>query len=145
MPSIENIARALNKIHQDKVIEVKDIAPNENKVFKGEANDFEDMVGNLMENAAKWADSKVIVKCEKINDSRLKIEISDDGPGINKKERDTVFERGERLDEQKPGTGLGLSIVKDLSILYGGTIELDDNEIKTLKKGLLVKLILPSV
>jgi signal transduction histidine kinase len=145
MPSIENIARALNKIHQDKVIEVKDIAPNENKVFKGEANDFEDMVGNLMENAAKWADSKVIVKCEKINDSRLKIEISDDGPGINKKERDTVFERGERLDEQKPGTGLGLSIVKDLSILYGGTIELDDNDIKTLKKGLLVKLILPSV
>lgn len=144
MPSIENIARALNKIHQDKTIEVRKISPEVSMIFKGDANDFEDMVGNLMENAAKWASKKVVVECEKINNN-LQIKISDDGPGIDKKERDAVFMRGERLDEQKPGTGLGLSIVKDLSALYDGSIRLDDNSRDATNKGLLATLILPSV
>lgn len=144
MPSIQNIARALNKIHQDKTIEVRKIEPNVSMIFKGDANDFEDMVGNLMENAAKWATSKVVVECEKINNN-LKIQIADDGPGIDKEEREAVFMRGERLDEQKPGTGLGLSIVKDLSTLYSGSIKLDDNLQNATKKGLLATLTLPSV
>ena len=144
IPSIQNIARALKKIHQDKVINVKEVAPNIKMIFKGDANDFEDMVGNLMENAAKWASKEVIVECEKF-ENKLKIKIFDDGPGIAKKERDAVFTRGERLDEQKPGTGLGLSIVKDLSNLYGGTIQLDDNPKIKGKSGLVATLILPSV
>ena len=97
-----------------------------------------------MENAAKWASKKVVVECEKINNN-LQIKIFDDGPGIDKKEREAVFMRGERLDEQKPGTGLGLSIVKDLSALYDGSIRLDDNSRDATNKGLLAKLILPSV
>ena len=141
MPSINNIARALNKIHGDKVIEVH--TDDENLAFKGDLNDFEEMVGNLMENAAKWASEKISVTCKK-TDQWLHLEIRDDGPGIDPKERDAVFARGERLDEKKPGTGLGLSIVKDLSGLYGGKILLEDNT-KNNHKGLCASLILPSV
>lgn len=144
MPSIQNIARALNKIHQDKIIEVRELSPKESMIFKGDANDFEDMVGNLMENAAKWASKKVTVECES-KDHKIKVQIFDDGPGIAKKERDAVFTRGERLDEQKPGTGLGLSIVKDLSSLYGGAVQLSDNTRNTANRGLIATLLLPSV
>ncbi len=142
VPSLNNIARALNKIHEDKNIEV--IANDQNLVFKGDLNDFEEMVGNLMENAAKWANSLVTVECFK-QDNWLKIEIRDDGPGIEKEAREAVFARGQRLDEKKPGSGLGLSIVKDLSGLYGGEITLGDNDRITTSDGLFVSLKLPSV
>ncbi|MCC3862388.1 ATP-binding protein [Pseudemcibacter aquimaris] len=144
MPSINNIARALGKIHDDKSIEIIPMTDEDGLLFKGEVNDFEDMVGNLMENAAKWATEKVQISCEKI-DNQLKIKICDDGPGIKEEEREAVFGRGKRLDEQKPGTGLGLSIVKDLSDLYGGQVELSDHDDTYAKTGLCVTLILPSV
>ncbi len=142
LPSLHNIARALNKIHEDKNIEV--IANDGNLIFKGDLNDFEEMVGNLMENAAKWANNLVTVECFK-DDTWLIIEIRDDGPGIEKEAREAVFARGQRLDEKKPGSGLGLSIVKDLSGLYGGEITLADNDRITTSNGLCVSLKLPSV
>ncbi|MDG1708199.1 MAG: HAMP domain-containing sensor histidine kinase [Emcibacteraceae bacterium] len=144
MPSIHSIARALNKINDDKTIEVRQVENEHELVFKGEVNDFQDMVGNLMENAAKWATSIVIVECEKQN-KKIIIKIKDDGTGIDAAARDAVFARGERLDEKKPGTGLGLSIVKDLAGLYNGTIELSDNPKADHNKGLIATLTLPSV
>ena len=86
----------------------------------------------------------VIVECEK-QDQKIIIRIKDDGPGIDAAARDAVFARGERLDEEKPGTGLGLSIVKDLSGLYGGSIELTDHRKTDHNKGLIATLTLPSV
>ncbi len=142
LPSLNNIARALNKIHKDKIIEVK--ASDDQLSFKGDLNDFEEMAGNLMENAVKWAKKNVIVECSK-KDNWLYIEFRDDGPGIDVEVREAVFARGERLDEKKPGTGLGLSIVKDLSGLYGGKIELEDNHLSDNNSGLTARLILPSV
>lgn len=142
VPTLHNIARALNKIHEGKVITV--IANDPNLVFKGDVNDFEEMAGNLMENAAKWAAGAVTVECFK-QDDWLMIEIRDDGPGIEKAAREAVFARGERLDEKKPGSGLGLSIVKDLSGLYGGEIILEDNDRIATSDGLFVTLKLPSV
>ncbi len=143
IPSIRNISRALGKIYDGKTFDLHFNSADEKLLFRGEVNDFEEMVGNLMENAAKWAIKKVTIDCVR-RDEWLYIEICDDGPGIDIKARDAVFDRGERLDETTPGTGLGLSIVKDLSALYGGKIMLDDNH-NCNNKGLKVTLILPSV
>ncbi len=142
VPALNNIARALNKLHKNKNIIV--IANDQNLTFKGDINDFEEMAGNLMENAAKWAAKNVRVECYK-KDKWLIIEIRDDGPGIEKSAREAVFARGERLDEKIPGSGLGLSIVKDLSRLYGGEITLADNDQNAIKSGLFVSLKLPLV
>lgn len=142
VPALNNIARALNKLHKDKNIIV--IANDQELTFKGDVNDFEEMAGNLMENAAKWAKKNVVVECYK-KDHWLMVEIRDDGPGIEKSAREAVFARGERLDEKIPGSGLGLSIVKDLSTLYGGEIILADNDQNTTKSGLFVTLKLPLV
>lgn len=144
MPSINNIARALNKIHRDKKITVNVLTEEKGLVFKGDVNDFEEMAGNIMENAAKWAETEITVDCSK-QENQLRIEFRDNGPGIEVKARDRVFARGGRLDEEMPGTGLGLSIVKDLSGLYGGTIELGNNDGFNTHSGLLVILMLPSV
>lgn len=144
LPSINNIARALNKIHDTKNISVTNAIDEQGLIFKGEVNDFEEMVGNIMENAAKWANKDIIVKCHKDAD-RIVIEVTDDGPGIEKSKLATVFARGSRLDEETPGSGLGLSIVKDLAGLYGGNIILSDNANLNTSKGLLATLILPSI
>lgn len=142
VPTLNNIARALNKIHNGKTVTV--VANDPDLIFKGDVNDFEEMAGNLMENAAKWANERVTVECYKKNDQLL-IEIRDDGPGIEKDAREAVFARGERLDEKKPGSGLGLSIVKDLSDLYGGEITLDNNDRISTNNGLCTILKLPMV
>lgn len=144
MPSIHNIARALNKVHPEKSIVVKTEFEEKGLVFKGDLNDFEEMVGNIMENAAKWARKNITVECYK-DGQNIRIEIRDDGPGIDIKAREAVFARGGRLDEKIPGTGLGLSIVKDLTDLYGGKIILDENKKSDTGSGLLVTLFLPSV
>lgn len=139
IPVLTNICRAMAKIHKDKKFIV--LPGNEPPAlfFRGERQDFEEMVGNLIENAAKWANSRVTITC-KGQGGQIMVQVTDDGPGIEKKVRDSVFMRGERLDENTPGTGLGLSIVKDLSGLYGGEIILMDNE----PHGLLARLSLPA-
>ena len=91
-----------------------------------------------------WARRNITVECFK-EGQNIKIEIRDDGPGIDIKAREAVFARGGRLDEKIPGTGLGLSIVKDLADLYGGKIILDENKQSDTGSGLLATLILPSV
>ena len=89
------------------------------------------MVGNLVDNACKWAASRVFieVRVERPAASRtaaamLRIIVDDDGRGLSAAERAQVSRRGQRLDETKPGSGLGLSIVVDLAALYGGSLSL---------------------
>lgn len=139
LPVLQDISRALAMIHKEKHFSVRPDGDPAGLLFRGERHDLEEMVGNLMENAAKWAESKVIVSCARDGDQIL-IQVADDGPGILKEVRESVFMRGERLDEKKPGTGLGLSIVKDLAGLYGGRITLLDNE----PHGLRARLSLPA-
>ena len=135
--ALNDICRVMAKIHRDKHFTM--MPTGGDVFFRGERQDLEEMVGNLIENAAKWADSKVIVSCQRKGEHIL-IQVVDDGPGIDRQVREAVFIRGERLDENTPGTGLGLSIVKDLTGLYGGEIVLMDNE----PHGLLVRLTLPA-
>lgn len=91
--------------------------------FAGEAQDLSEILGNLLENACKWAEARVRV-CAEQNGKRIRVKIGDDGPGIDPRQHVTAMRRGARLDERKPGSGLGLPIAQDLARLYGGTLEL---------------------
>ena len=87
--------------------------------FRGERQDLEEMAGNLMDNACKWARRRVRVRAAP-DGARLVLTVEDDGPGLSPEDAPRVGERGERLDESVPGSGLGLAIVRDISKLYAG-------------------------
>ena len=109
--------------------------------FRGERQDLEEMAGNLMDNACKWARAPGAgARCAR-RGRRLVLTVEDDGPGLSAEERTQVGERGERLDESVPGSGLGLAIVRDISKLYGGFFALDDSSLG----GLLARLELPAI
>jgi signal transduction histidine kinase len=86
-------------------------------------DDLMEMLGNLMENACKWARQTIRVTVSAM-DGMARVTVSDDGPGLPAALIDAVLRRGNRLDEAQPGTGLGLSITAELVRLYGGQIEL---------------------
>ena len=97
--------------------------------FAGEEQDLQEMLGNLVDNACKWARAVVDIRValEPAGDSAmLLIRVQDDGPGISAEQRQAVLARGVRMDESVPGSGLGLAIVSDLAGVYGGTLALDD-------------------
>src|SRR4029077_8746488 len=122
-PVVTALARTMEKIHRDRGIAI-DIETPQDTRFRGEKQDLEEMVGNLVDNACKWAQSRVAVEvmperdAAKVN-STLRVVVDDDGPGLNGAQREGIGEarRGQRLDETKPGSGLGLSIVVDLAAL----------------------------
>jgi signal transduction histidine kinase len=125
-PIAKDICYLMARMYQDKNIDIilKDL---KGLYFKGDAQDLEEMLGNLMDNACKWARSKVVVKGEQKN-SRLVIDIDDDGPGIPEDQKESVLQRGRRLDETVPGSGLGLAIVIDLAHLYHGSLTLHQSD-----------------
>jgi signal transduction histidine kinase len=90
------------------------------------------MLGNLLDNASKWAAQKVELGAQ-ASGATLTITIDDDGAGLVAAERDRVIQRGIRADEQVPGSGLGLAIVDDLARLYGGRVELADSPLGGLR------------
>lgn len=124
-PLLERMVRVISKLNQD--ITVSYQASEDEIVFSGEAEDLEEIVGNLLENAGKWAKSAVQVRCD-ADDSGTRpmffITIEDDGPGVPEDKYADALKRGIRLDEATPGTGLGLSIVTDMTEEYGGEIAL---------------------
>ena len=140
VPAVSDLTRLLNRLYSREGIEVS--APRLDPVFfRGERQDLDDMIGNLMENACKWASSTVQASVEATSPRELTIHIDDDGPGLTPDERVEAMKRGVRLDETAPGTGLGLSIVKELAELYSGEFLLDDSPLG----GLRATLILPRV
>ncbi|OYZ17160.1 MAG: histidine kinase [Sphingomonadales bacterium 28-64-96] len=136
-PSLEAIARTVGRIHQGKVL--IDLAGDREAAFRGEQQDLEEMLGNLIDNAALHGGGRVFITVEADAD-HVRVLVEDDGKGIAPDQRSRLFERGERLDTDKPGTGLGLAIVKDVAELYGGNVALDSSEDLG---GLLVTLTLP--
>ncbi|MCA8893384.1 MAG: ATP-binding protein [Hyphomonas sp.] len=123
-PVLDGIARLMNRLYDSKGIDVT-VTGAEAAVFRGEQQDLEEMVGNLMENACKWARADVQVNVAD-DAAELRIEVDDDGPGLTGEEREGALKRGVRLDETTPGTGLGLSIVTELAELHKGVLELDE-------------------
>lgn len=127
-PVLARLARTFEKIFRDKDLDVA-VQVEPGLRFRGERQDFEEMVGNLVDNACKWAASRVAVTAEEAGDEAqplIRVVIEDDGPGLPPEEREAVLKRGRRLDETKPGSGLGLSIVSDLAALYRGQVRLEE-------------------
>jgi signal transduction histidine kinase len=121
-PVIDDLNYAVKHIYQDRGIEIQ-LSVLDKHWFRGEAQDLEEMAGNLIDNACKWAKSQVVVQCMTEQD-RLVLSVEDDGPGIAEEYMEDVMQRGRKLDESYPGHGHGLGIVKDIADLYGGTLEL---------------------
>jgi signal transduction histidine kinase len=130
-PAVNSLKTTLEKIYAARDISIV-VTGGERLSFRGERQDFDEMLGNLMDNASKWARSLVHVTIER-QDANLVLLVEDDGPGISDEQREAVFSRGERLDEATPGSGLGLSIVRDISGLYGGGIALGRSDLGGLK------------
>ncbi|MCW2307881.1 ATP-binding protein [Rhodobium gokarnense] len=129
-PVTERLVRAMRRIHEEKTVTLR-IDAGKPPAFRGEQQDFEEMLGNLVDNACKWAASEVTVTIAAaarrpgVDRDMMLIHVDDDGPGLTPSEREEAIKRGRRLDETVPGSGLGLSIVTELARLYGGEIRLD--------------------
>ncbi|HLT02911.1 MAG TPA: sensor histidine kinase, partial [Geminicoccaceae bacterium] len=116
LPVLRDLQRTLERIYADQAVLI-DVACPPDLAFRGARQDLEEMLGNLLDNACKWAAGKVTVRAEGAPGQELRIAIEDDGPGLPAARRAEVLARGRRLDEQVPGTGLGLAIVADLAQL----------------------------
>ncbi len=134
-PSLEAVERAVSKIYEVTI----DLDGDRKAAVRVEKQDLDEMVGNLIENAAKYGGGRVFVTV-KTTPECVEIEVEDDGPGIPEAERVSIFDRGARLDTGKPGTGLGLAIVRDVAQIYHGSIQLEESEDLG---GLLARLKLP--
>lgn len=143
---VARLARAMEKINRDRGLAIAAEAPA-GVGFRGEKHDLEEMVGNLVDNACKWAERRVTVTVapepaeSRADRAFFVIDIDDDGPGLSQAERETVGRRGKRLDETKPGTGLGLSIVMELAGLYGGKLTLTEAPLGGLRASLRLPMI----
>lgn len=138
-PVIDGLARTMRRIHAERQLELTIQPFPESLSFRGEVQDMQEMLGNLLDNACKWAKRNVELNARG-NGTTLTFTIDDDGSGLAVDKRDAVILRGIRADEQVAGSGLGLAIVDDLARLYGGQLELVDSPLG----GLRVVLTLPA-
>jgi signal transduction histidine kinase len=134
--SLQAVERAVDRLFPDAVI---DLDGTRGLAVRVERQDLDELLGNLMENAAKYGGGRVFATVSQIDDM-VEIAIEDDGRGIPEADREKIFERGARLDTGKPGTGLGLAIVRDVAEIYGGIVALEESEDLG---GLMVRLMLP--
>jgi len=144
-PALERLHRAMARLGERRGIAVH-LETAAGARFAGERQDLEEIVGNLVDNALKWARSEVVITLTPSAQPPaghggrfLRIAIEDDGPGLSEIERASVLSRGKRLDQSKPGSGLGLSIVAELVEIYGGALSLGASA----RGGLLVSAVLP--
>jgi signal transduction histidine kinase len=135
--SAEPLVRTMRRLHAEKglAIDVRVAPPH---VFRGQREDLDEMLGNLLDNACKWARSRAAIESAAA-DGIVIITVDDDGPGLDASMRDAVLQRGVRADEAAPGSGLGLAIVRDLAELYGGSIVLSESPLG----GVRARLTLP--
>jgi signal transduction histidine kinase len=142
-PVVTALARTMEKIHRDRAITIE-VRADDALRFRGERADLEEMIGNLVDNACKWAASRVTIEVlRERRDAASQdhvLRVDDDGRGLSASEREQAGRRGRRLDETKPGSGLGLSIVVELASLYGGELKLGTAPLG----GLRAELVLPA-
>ncbi|MBL8240600.1 MAG: hypothetical protein JNM66_24490 [Bryobacterales bacterium] len=137
-PCIDSLVRTLRKLHAARTIDIQ-IRISPEIGVRVNAEDVEEILGNLLDNACKWAKTRVTLAVDRM-DSMTAITIEDDGPGLAADLRQQVLQRGVRVDEAVPGSGLGLSIARDLTEHYGGTIALEASSLG----GLLARITLPA-
>ena len=129
---LDEMAVMLERVFDEKAVEIDWRAPDELS-FRGERQDLQEILGNLMENACKWAKRRVRISAGATHLGQMVVVVEDDGPGLPADQREAALERGSRLDETTPGSGLGLSIVVELTRAYGGKITLADSDLGGLK------------
>jgi len=133
------LIRTVLKLHAGRTLEISStLTPD--LYAKVQREDLDEMLGNLLDNACKWANSRIVLSATRTG-AMLVLTVDDDGPGLAPALRAMVLERGVRIDQASPGSGLGLAIVRDLAELYGGAISLQDSPFG----GLQVRLSLPLV
>jgi signal transduction histidine kinase len=137
--AVDGLLRTMQRIYAERELTLTALPMAPDLMFRGEEQDLQEMLGNLLDNACKWAATRVEVRAG-IDGDRLDIRIDDDGPGIAPGQREAMIRRGVRADEQVPGTGLGLAIVDDLARLYGGQVALAESPLG----GLAATLDLPA-
>lgn len=142
-PVIAALVRTMTKIHHDRALSIETRLLDEVK-FSGERQDFEEMMGNLVDNACKWAKSRIEIEvfaekpAKSADRAYFHVVIDDDGPGLGGEMREQIQIRGRKLDESKSGSGLGLSIVTELAALYGGELSLGNAPIGGLRADLML-------
>ena len=142
--ALDRLHRAMSRLGERRGIDVA-LEVTDGLRFAGEQQDFEEIVGNLVDNGLKWAKSRVDIKVAPARSTllgragMLRIDIDDDGPGLTAEQQTQALSRGHRLDQSKPGSGLGLSIVSELVELYSGTMVLERSPLG----GLRVSITLP--
>ncbi len=136
-PILDDLQFSMQLLHKDRALDCSHKGFG-GLSFRGDAHDMEEMLGNLFDNACKWAEKKVRITGTQ-QGNMLKIIVEDDGPGIPEKHIKDIMQRGLRLDETVAGSGLGLDIVSDIAELYNGTLRLSGSALK----GLKAELILP--
>ena len=143
VPVVEALARAMRHIHAERGIRFGATIAR-GLTFRGERQDLEEILGNLVDNAGKWANERVRVEGTLDTGDPLRpmirVIVDDDGPGMSAAQREAALKRGQRLDETKPGSGLGLSIVTELVAIYGGRLALSSAP----TGGLRAEIVLPA-
>ncbi len=145
-PVVEGLVRTFEKLHAERSLNFT-VQLQEGLRFRGELQDLTDLIGNLLDNAGKWARETVSIRAARVpagardSGAFLIAEIDDDGPGLEPNARAEAIGRGKRLDESRPGSGLGLSIVVELAASYGGSLRLEESPFG----GLRAVLLLPCV
>jgi signal transduction histidine kinase len=124
--SAEALSRTLLRLYESRALNIQVDVPEAHEV-RVQREDLDEMLGNLLDNACKWATSSITLRSSESN-NQIVITIDDDGPGLTPSLRTSVLQRGVRADEESPGSGLGLAIVKDLAELYGGSIALETSQ-----------------
>jgi two-component system sensor histidine kinase PhoQ len=119
-PTVNKLCRALGKVYQEKQIRFEPHLPADIKLRVDEG-DLMEVLGNMLDNACKWCQQRVRIDV-KLDKSRARFTIADDGPGIDQSQIDMILQRGGRVDESKPGQGIGLSVVVDIIEAYKGKI-----------------------
>lgn len=138
LASVEGLVRTLQRLYADRRLSIA-IEVSRDHFIRGQSEDLEEMLGNLLDNACKWAKSSVKIQSAQ-DQQAIILTVDDDGPGLPASMREAVLQRGVRADQAAPGSGLGLAIVRDLAELYGGTITLEDSPMG----GLRARLVLPA-
>ncbi len=136
--SAEGLSRTLTRLYVERNVKI-DLSVPASHCVRVQREDLDELLGNLLDNACKWARSRVRIESLETDD-RITILVDDDGPGIPNELREKVLQRGVRADEAAPGSGLGLAIVRDLSELHGGSIAIEASPLG----GVRARLILPS-
>jgi signal transduction histidine kinase len=139
-PMVDSLVRAMRVVHAKKQLNLEWRKPEQHIDFLGAAQDFQEMLGNVLDNACMWAEHTVRISVAQQHSNQLQIMVQDDGPGLSAAHMQQVLQRGVRLDEQQAGSGLGLTITQDLAATYGGQLQLSASALG----GLQATLTLPA-